>query len=180
MAAPDGSLTNAEYRKIHHAGQVPALKVDDEVITENPAILGYIASLAPERNLLGKTALEKARTAEWLAFLSNSLHGLGYGLLLRPGRFSDNEEHHPALQEKGLWHIQNYYAHIEKSLAKKPFPVGDAETVVDFYMLAFFRWAAIKGIDTTPYPNYHKLVKRIEAKESAQRVFKVQGLTQTA
>ncbi|KAK9439855.1 glutathione s-transferase [Metarhizium brunneum] len=57
--AADGSLSNDEYRKIHH--RIRAGIVIDAVITESPAILTYLASLAPARHLLGKDALAQAK-----------------------------------------------------------------------------------------------------------------------
>ena len=88
LAPADGSLTPAQYRAtIHHAGYVPALKLDDgEVITEMPAILSYIALLSSGTEdgsaLLGKSSLEQARVSEWLAWLSGTLHGNGDMVLL--------------------------------------------------------------------------------------------------
>ncbi|KAL4723597.1 hypothetical protein ACLX1H_009235 [Fusarium chlamydosporum] len=66
--AADGSFTNAEYHAIHPRGYVPALTVDDETITEMPAILSYISSLIPNEKLLGVTAFQNAKVLEWLVF----------------------------------------------------------------------------------------------------------------
>ncbi|KAK8926776.1 hypothetical protein VCV18_003237 [Metarhizium anisopliae] len=59
VEAANGSLPNDEYRKIHH--RICAGIVNDAVITETPAILTYLASLAPARHLLGKDALPQAK-----------------------------------------------------------------------------------------------------------------------
>lgn len=67
VEAADGSPSNGEYCKIHH--RVRAGIVNDAVITETPAILTYLASLAPERHLLGKDALAQAEVAEWMAYM---------------------------------------------------------------------------------------------------------------
>ncbi|CAH0045479.1 unnamed protein product [Clonostachys solani] len=170
-AAVDGSISADEYRRtIHHASQVPALKVDNEVITENPAILGFIATLSPERKLTGKTALENARTAEWLAWISGTLHGIGFTMMFRPGRFCDNEAEHTRVKEMGREQVLTGYKIINKALEKKDFPVGGAETLVDYFMVPFWHWGSAFGIDISSFTNYTKLVKRIEAKESAKRV----------
>ncbi|KAK7229287.1 hypothetical protein V2G26_001457 [Clonostachys chloroleuca] len=169
--AVDGSIDTDEYRHtIHHAGQVPALKVDNEIITENPAILSFIATLSPERKLTGKTALENARTAEWLAWISGTLHGNAFGLLFRPSRFCDNEAEHDNIKQKGRERVLIAYEIIDKALEKKDFPVGEAETVVDYFTVPFWHWGGRVGLDMSSFPNYTKLVKRIEAKESAKRV----------
>ena len=76
--AADGSFTHAEYLKINPSGYVPALSVHGTIITETLAILRFLADLAPARQLLGYTALERARTDAWLSWLSGTLHGLGF------------------------------------------------------------------------------------------------------
>lgn len=54
VEAADGSLSNDGYCKIHHC--ICGGIVNGAVITETPAILTYLASLAPARHLLGKDA----------------------------------------------------------------------------------------------------------------------------
>lgn len=82
LEAADGSLSHTEYLKIHPSGYVPALSVDGFIITEMPAILHYIASLAPERELLGSKLMEKLRVEEWMTWLSGTLHGFVHAALV--------------------------------------------------------------------------------------------------
>lgn len=176
VAAVDGSVSAEEYLTIHPNGQVPALKVDDEVITENPAILGFIASLAPERKLLGKSRLENARTAEWMAFLSGSLHGWGYGMIFRPGRYTDNEAHYDMVVGRGKAKVASCYALVEQRLKGKTFPVGDAATTADFYLIPFYYWGLKNDIDMSLYPSYGNHIKRMEENEHVQAVLKEEGV----
>ncbi|KLU84498.1 hypothetical protein MAPG_03539 [Magnaporthiopsis poae ATCC 64411] len=85
--AVDGTLPHEEYLKINPTGFVPALKIEEEgrttVITEVPAVVTYLASLAdtvphatasggPGPNyLLGRSALERAKVYEWLGSKNN-------------------------------------------------------------------------------------------------------------
>jgi glutathione S-transferase len=69
----------AEYLEINPKGKVPALKVDDEVITENLAIFTVISQLFPEKNFLGKTPMQTVRAYEWLSYLGSQVHAQGYG-----------------------------------------------------------------------------------------------------
>ncbi len=51
IEAADGSLSHTDYLAIHPLGYVPALVIDGTTtITETPAILTYIASLAPSEH----------------------------------------------------------------------------------------------------------------------------------
>lgn len=172
----DGNITGGDYRKIHSSGYVPALQVDDEVITENPAILMYLASLAPERNLAGKGDLERAHVVEWLVYLSGSLHGYSYGMLFAPKRFTDDTAQYDAIRQKGRAKIEECYALIDKRLEGREFPVGDGETLVDFNLVIFYYWGRDKKFDMDRYPNYGSVVKRMEAKESLQEAAKDEGI----
>src|SRR5690349_20775573 len=62
-----------DYRTINPKGYVPALVFDDgQVLTENIAILSWIADRAPELALDGD--MGRYRLLEMLAFISTELH----------------------------------------------------------------------------------------------------------
>ncbi|KAF5663725.1 glutathione S-transferase [Fusarium heterosporum] len=175
--AADGSFTNAEYRSIHPRGLVPALTVDGEVITELPAILSYIASLVPSENLAGVTPIQRAKVLEWLAVLSGTLHGIGYGPFLRPGRFSDETAHHSAIKAKGATVVRECFKRIDDALKGREFIVGEALTVVDFNVYIFARWAHKADIDVkTEYPNYYEHLRRTEQLDGVREAIEVEGL----
>uniref|UniRef100_A0A8H7NMD2 Glutathione S-transferase n=1 Tax=Bionectria ochroleuca TaxID=29856 RepID=A0A8H7NMD2_BIOOC len=173
----DGTVSHEAYRKIHHAGLVPALAVDGEVITESIAILGFIATLKSEKHWEGKTALERAKVYQWLSWTAGTLHGLAYGMMLRPDRVSVNSDDNPKIREKGRGVVHAAYTRIDKALVDRDFLVGDSDTLADFYLVPFWHWAGRNDIDMSPYPNYTRLVKRIEAKESAARALKNESVT---
>ncbi|KAM0352354.1 hypothetical protein ACHAPU_002019 [Fusarium lateritium] len=175
--AADGSFTNAEYRSIHPRGYVPALTVDDQVITEMPAILSYIATLVPSENLAGVTPIQRAKVQEWLAVLSGTLHGIGYGPFLRPGRFSDDAAHHGAIKAKGATVVRESFKRIDDALKGREFIVGEALTVVDFNVYVFARWAHEADIDVkTEYPNYYEHLQRTEKLDGVREAIEVEGL----
>ncbi|GJN85507.1 hypothetical protein PLIIFM63780_009074 [Purpureocillium lilacinum] len=170
--AADGSLTNAEYRNtIHHMGYVPALRVNNEdIVTEMPAILTLISSLAPERGLSGDSLVQRAKVLEWLAWLSGSLHGMGFGMRFRPARFTNDENLHETVRERGKSLVDAGFSRIDKLLDGKVFPVGEKETVVDYNLVIFWYWGREIGLSLDKFPRYAGLIKRMEAKESIKRV----------
>ncbi|KAL3608665.1 hypothetical protein FPOAC2_03671 [Fusarium poae] len=175
--AADGSFTNAEYHAIHPRGYVPALAVDNDIITEMPAILTYLSSLLPKENLLGVTPFQNAKVVEWLVFLSGTLHGLGYGAWLRPGRFSDDVSAHDGIRVKGKDVIHQSFKRIDNGYKESLFAVGKALTVVDFNVYVFARWAHEVEIDLEKeYPSYYQHLKRIEKLEGVREAVKVEEL----
>ncbi|KAJ4327146.1 hypothetical protein N0V84_002408 [Fusarium piperis] len=175
--AADRSFTNAEYRRIHPMGYVPALAVDDEVITELPAVVGYISSLVPNENLLGVKVLEKAKVTEWLAWLSGTVHGRAYGMMRRPGRFSNDAATFESIRAKGREDLDQAYARIDSRLQGKEFAVGHALTVVDFTLYIFYRWIMELEVDVeTVYPALHKHGKALEKLQGVKEVLEIEQL----
>jgi glutathione S-transferase len=72
-----------EFLAINPKGKVPALQVNDEVVTEGLAIMTYISQLAPEKGLFGRTEMERVRVVEWLGYLGSTVHGVGFGTCFR-------------------------------------------------------------------------------------------------
>ena len=66
---------------------MPALAVDDWALTENPAILRYVARRFPDAKLWPEDPVEEARCAEWLAFISSTVH-VTYAHIRRPERYA--------------------------------------------------------------------------------------------
>ncbi|KAK0644243.1 hypothetical protein B0T16DRAFT_417374 [Cercophora newfieldiana] len=206
--AADGSLTYDEYvRDIHPNGQVPALAVqlpespdlttDDSekpkppsapvvVITENPAILMYLAdlsaSLHPAKNLqlAGATDLERAQVASWLSFLSACVHGQAFGALYRPRRYIDGErfpQAENAVREAGRRSLDLFYRQIEDRLVEGRWVVGEGVTVADFNLYVFYRWGIDAGIKMREvYPKWSELTRRLEGRTSVKTAVWLEGL----
>src|SRR5215475_11807716 len=77
----DGS----DFRKVNPLGLVPTLRTDEgTVLTENAAILQYVADRFPKADLGTSSSLERSRLHQWLCFVGTELHkGLFVPLLDR-------------------------------------------------------------------------------------------------
>ena len=62
------------YLKINPHGKVPALCVDGNVLTENVAILTYLAKQFPDARLLPQNLLEEARCLSTMAWFASAVH----------------------------------------------------------------------------------------------------------
>lgn len=147
--------------------RVPVLSIDDEIITEVPAILTVLVHLAsPDRKLLGKTLIETARVYEWMNWISGQLHGSGFGCLWRSERYSDDTSALESIKAKGRLNVIAAYAFIETRLGGLH-AVGDAFTVVDLYLLVFYRWAFHIGLEMEKdYPKYTALIANLVKRDA--------------
>ncbi|KAL6791470.1 hypothetical protein GGI42DRAFT_346653 [Trichoderma sp. SZMC 28013] len=177
--AADGSLDNTSYRNIHPQGYVPALQVEGTVITELPAILTYIASSSTGKtNLLGDGKIERAKVAEWMAWLSGTVHAQGVSMYFRPERFTDDLSQYEAVRSKGKVAVLKGLRRIDQNLDGNVHPVGVNETVIDFILPVFWYWSVRIGIPKLQetFPHISNLVKRMEKKASLREAAELEGL----
>ncbi|KAI1422754.1 glutathione S-transferase [Xylaria sp. FL1777] len=184
LEAVDGSISNAEFYKINPAGYVPVLVVDGEVITEQIAVLTMITLLSPNKQVgeafLGRDTLQRVRVAQWMAWLSDTLHSHGYGAFLHPKRFVEgNEEMYPVVKAKGMKTIEYSYDVIDKRLENRTYVVGEHLTVVDLFVYVLWGWGVrLTHIDMkAKYPAYRKLVQRMEELQSVRKTMQEEELS---
>ncbi|KAK0635852.1 hypothetical protein B0T17DRAFT_612663 [Bombardia bombarda] len=191
--AEDGSFSAEEYKKtVHHSGYVPALKVvieatgEEDIITEMPAILTYIASLAPspERaaRLLGATPIARAKTISWLAWLSSTLHGQAYASIWKPKRFVDQAgaDVEAIVAQVGRKTVIECYRQMEAALERDggEFFIGGGEGqpgLVDICAYLFYRWGVKQKFEMGQFVRYEKVAQAVEARESASGAVEREG-----
>ena len=124
--------TGDDYWAINPKGYVPALELDDgDLLTENVAILQYLASLRPE--LLPQAGKAKWHAIETLAFVSTEVHK-AFKPLFDP---TSSDE----LKQKAKGVIAQRLQLLVPKLGQRKFIVGDAFTVVDAYLFVMLTWA---------------------------------------
>lgn len=130
-----------DYTAINPKGYVPALRLDDgEVLTENIAILSYIADVSGR--LMPQSGMARWRVVEMTAFISTELHKS-----YKPF-FADADENQRAAARDTL---AKRYAFIEEKLGDQSFIVGAQMSIADCYLFVMIFWAKEKvGLDIPP------------------------------
>lgn len=64
-----GEQLAPDYLAMNPNGVVPTLRHDGHVVTDSSVIMEYLDEVFPDPPLCGTTALERARTREWLRFI---------------------------------------------------------------------------------------------------------------
>ena len=67
---------SSDFRNVNPLGLVPTLRTDEgQVLTENAAILQYVADQKPDSKLVPKAGtIERYRVLEWLNFITSEIH----------------------------------------------------------------------------------------------------------
>lgn len=152
---PDGK----DFHAINSRGQVPALRTDDdELITENVAVLEYIADLAPAAKL-APSGRERVRMRKWLGLINSELHVGVLGVMLSP---ETPDATKAFLREKAL----NTFAWLDRELEGRTW-LTDQFTVADAYLAVVANWTRALPIDLKSFPNVEAHQKRVFARPAA-------------
>jgi glutathione S-transferase len=173
-----GQQTGDDYLKINPRGRVPALILDDQLVTEVPALLTYVASLNPDAGLVpAPGSLAFARCFEWLGFLSSTVH-VAYAQFRRPQRFVPPDT---PLAEQVSAHGRDICIALWKEIDGKLGPewaAGAPYSIADPYLLPFYTWSWRMDLDARrDLPNWTQWVRRIAQRPAVQRVLADEALT---
>jgi len=134
-----GEQKTEAYLKINPRGKVPALSVDGRIITENTAILTYLARQFPQANLLPADLVGEGHCIGAMAWFSNIVHP-SYQHYMRPERFAADAAAHTTIKETGKKAFWANCQEINSLLAGKDWMMGKQYTVADPYALVFYGW----------------------------------------
>jgi len=170
------ALKQPEFLKINPMGAVPALVDGDMTLTQNAAILEYLAEQAPQSKLLGDgSAQSRAEVRRWLGFLNSDLHRT-FSLVFAPQRFLPDEAAQEQLRTSAAGLLRTMFGLLDKQLADKPYLAGAAPSIADPYLYVVLRWARGKNIDLAGMDNLAKFFDRMQADAGVQAALKAEGL----
>jgi glutathione S-transferase len=174
----DGTTKSAAFKAVNPKGRVPVLVVDGAVLTEVPAISGFIAAQRPDLALMGRDTMEQARVLEWFNWLCGTMHGQAVAGMFRPYRFTDEEVAWPGIKAKARETLNDGHAQIESRLAGREWACGDHFTAADPMLLFIYRMSNRLGFNLpVTRPIYSAWARRMENRGSVQDMLKSEGIS---
>ena len=159
-------LKSPEYLAMNPGGAVPVLKHGDFVLSENVAILGYVADLYPEARLLGDgTPLARAEVMRWVGFLNSDVHK-AFGPIFTPGRYLPHLAFAERLAAAARLRIRNLLTRLDERLAGRSWLTGE-RSVADAYLFVITRWASSK-VGLREFPNLSRFAIRMSSDASVR------------
>ena len=151
------------YLAINPNGEVPALAVGTQVLTQNAAILHYLNDAFPEAGLLPASGGSVGLNAPLsdLLWCSSTLHILRRQVL-NPGRFSATAV--DGIRQKGLEAWQTVLPRIALRLGGQPWWYGDAWSIVDTYLNWCFSGLMSAWLDLPRWPALVDHEHRVQAR----------------
>jgi len=155
---PDGR----EFTVISPMGYVPAIETRAGfVLSEGPAVLTYIAELAPE-GVLAPPAFSDAhyRMLAWLNFIATELHKGVFAPLMGPASEAE--------REAARARVAKPFDYLATVLEGQDFLEGGF-TVADAYLLAILNWCGHAGIALAEWPVLRSYRGRLRARPAIAR-----------
>jgi glutathione S-transferase len=162
----DGS----DYYAINPKGYVPMLVLDNgEHLTEGPAIVQYLADLAPASGLAPAAGtMQRYRLMEALNFISTELHKSFYPLF------------NAAMPEEGKQiyrdRLLKRFELVDATLAKQPYLLGDTFTAADAYLFTVTNWTRPVKLDISQFQHLAGFMARVAQRPAVQAAMVAEGL----
>ena len=148
----DNAQRQPDFLAINPKSRVPALVCDHGVITEAPAILGYVAQTFPEARLAPlDDAFAMAQVQAFNSYLCSWVHPAaahrhrGYRWADDPVALEDMARKAPEVFAAAMGLIESAYL-------RGPWVMGEAYSICDAYLYVVSSWLPRDGIDMAPFP----------------------------
>ena len=159
-----------DYYNVNPLGYVPFLVLDSgETLHEGPAIVQYLADLAPEKKLAPPNGtMARYHLQEWLNFIGTEVHK-GFGPLFSS---ATPEEYRASTIQRLLKRLE----WVDGELKGKSYLLGDF-SVADAYLFTVTNWAPMVKVDISHLANIAAFRERMLARPAVQAAMKAEGLT---
>jgi glutathione S-transferase len=161
--------TTPGYLAINPKGRVPALVTDRGVLTENPAILTFVAQSAPQARLLPEDPYVFAQAQSFNTYLCSTVH-INHAHKMRGYRWAAEENSFADMKRKVPETMAASFGLIEREMFEGPWVMGDQYTVCDPYLFTLGLWLEGDGVDLAALPKVAAHRKRMLERPAVAKV----------
>jgi glutathione S-transferase len=173
-----GEHMQPPYAALNPNKLIPTLEDGDFVLTENSAILKYLADKV-DSPAYPKDLQQRARVNERMDWTSTQLCSDLVYALVYPQIFDSHkrrsDEAQTATLERGKARAQAWLEVLDKHVlgTGNAYLCGNAITLADYHAASYVALAEVIGSDLSAYPNVKKWLGRMKALKSWPQVYQV-------
>lgn len=171
LSFADNEQRGDAYLAINPKSRVPALETGQGVITEVPAILGYIARTHPATGLApgADDPFGLAQAESFMSYLCSWVHPAA-AHRVRGNRWADDEAAIAEMRRKAPEVFGAALRLIDATFFKGPWVMGERFSVCDPYLYVVSSWIPRDGLDWADYPRLTDHTARMNARPAVQAV----------
>ncbi|WOF43290.1 glutathione S-transferase N-terminal domain-containing protein [Sphingopyxis indica] len=169
-----GRTQTPEYMAINPWAKVPALQTEEgPLLTENVAILTYIADKVTEKNLLPASGtFARAQALSFMALLSSTVH-IAFRPILRPEKFASTPEGRDDVTQTGLVNLDKVLTSLENEIQGEQSVLPGGFSLCDYYALVFAHWSLRPQVAgrLSPTPRLYAVARAMHERPAVKSVF---------
>lgn len=151
-----------DFLAVNSLGLVPTLEMEDgQILTENSAILQYIAASFPDAKLAPTSIKGRARLQQLLGFIGTELHKTLYVPLL-------SKVAPEGAKTFALSKMESRLKWIDEQLTGREFLL-DAFSIADAYLFTILNWSQVTPVPLAAYPAITAFQARMRERPSVKR-----------
>jgi len=163
-----------EFLALNPAGAVPVLQQDDWALTQNVAILNYLADSFPTAKLGGDgSARSRAEVNRWLSFVNADLHPAFRPLFVGTDGLDDAAAE--MLKTAAKTRLRGYFERLDAQLAGKRWLTGE-RSIADAYLFVVLRWAKGLKVDLSGLSHLDAFFTHMLADTGVTAAMQAEGL----
>lgn len=169
-------LGSPAFLAINPARSIPVIVDGEYVLTQNTAILTYIAETYPQAQLFGDgSPRQRAEAMRWQAFGNADLHPI-FGAFFAPTIFLSDPAQHDALQAAARVRLRGLFERADAQLEGKSWIAG-FRSIADPYLYIMLRWAGMFAIDLDGLTHLAAFKRRMESDAGVRAALEAEGLS---
>jgi glutathione S-transferase len=170
-----GDQRKPAYLAINPKGRVPALVTDRGILTENPAILAFVAqSFAKAKLAPLDDPFAFAAVQAFNSYLASTVH-VAHAHGRRGYRWADDQSSFDDMKRKLPETMGACFDLIEHEMFKGPWVMGEAYTICDPYLFTIAEWLEDDGVDPARFPKVHDHRRRMAERPAVKRALTAEG-----
>jgi glutathione S-transferase len=167
-------LKSTDLLKLNPAGAVPVLEIDGWPLTQNAAILNYLADAFPDAQLGGDGSPKgRAEVNRWLAFLNADVHTAFHPLFGSTGYLDDVAAEET--KKRALGKLRELFGRADRQLQGNQWLTG-SRSIADPYLFVVLRWAKAMHVDLSGYDNLDRFFENMLVDPCVGNVLAEEGL----
>lgn len=159
---------------VNPSGAVPVLDVDGWVLTQNAAILNYLADTYPDAKLGGDgTPRSRAEVNRWVGLINSDVHPR-FGTLFSAASMLDDAAARRQVTGQAKAVIRKNFEILNKAMAGRHWMAG-TRSIADPYLFVVLRWARNMKLDMSGLAQMEAFFQRFSADPTVKKVLADEG-----
>ena len=169
MSTKAGDQRTPEYLALNPKGRVPLLMTDQGALTENVAILAWVAQAYPDAKLAPSDPWGFAQAQAFNSYLASTVH-VAHAHKHRGYRWANEASSFADMTAKVAENEIACFQLIEETMLKGPYVLGETFSICDAYLFTIADWLEEDGVDPRQFAKVYAHRERVRARPAVRKV----------